>query len=78
MRKHLFIIPALAILATLLNGCLISEGMRALQANTEAIDMSTYAIMENAEAIEQANCRIEENRRQIEMVNRRLEEMNKS
>lgn len=74
MKKQLLIIPALAIA---LNGCIVTEGMRALQANTEAIDMSTCAIMENAEAIDQANRGIEENRRQIELVNKRLQEISK-
>lgn len=76
MKKALLLLPALALT---LDGCsIVSEGMRALRCNTEAIDMSSYAIMENAQAIEQANRGIEENRRQIELVNKRLDEMNKS
>lgn len=52
----------------------LQETMDAIDANNEAIRMSTYAVHENAQAIHEATIAIEENRRQINSVNQTLKQ----
>lgn len=74
MLKHLFLAVAGAMT---LSSCMINDTIQSLQANRDAIDMSTQAIYENIQAIESANRNIEENRRQIESLNAELRQATK-
>jgi hypothetical protein len=71
MKKFLCLIPLLS-----LTSCgTINETMQAMEANKQAIDMSTNAIEENRQAISEANRSIEENRRQLEAINKTLKKV---
>lgn len=70
MKKQLVLIPLLGVT---LSGCgMINETMATLEANREAVEMSTWAIQENAQAIEDANRSIAENKRQLDEINKTL------
>lgn len=62
----------LASLAGLLSSCMISDTMRAMECNRQAIEMSTQAICENVQAVEEANRAIEANRVQLDAINQEL------
>jgi len=69
MKKNIVLIPCVGII---LSSCGINDTFQALEANREAVDMSTYAIQENIQAVEAANRSIAENRRQLEEINKAL------
>lgn len=70
MKRLLFLMP---LVGMSLSSCsIVNETMSSLEANRQAIDMSTYAIQENRQAIEDANRGIAENRRQLDEINKTL------
>jgi hypothetical protein len=70
MKQALFILPLIGLL---LPGCsTLQRTMRAMECNSQAIEMSTQAILENRQAVEEANYAIDQNRRQLERINQEL------
>lgn len=69
MALKLFLLTALA---GALSSCMVSDTMRAMECNRQAIEMSTQAICENVQAIEEANQSIQENRKQLDAINLEL------
>ena len=79
MQKFILLCP---LLLMILSGCnvknMVNETIYAMQANRQAIEMSTYAIEENAQAVQDVNQAIEENKRQLEAINATLKHVNES